>query len=611
MNFANLKIGTRLGLAFAMLLLFLAGICFLGVSNMARMDADAAILISHDFQKNKLSVSALDNVRGSVARVFEIVAAKDEQQSKKAKERLLSNTQKFDDALSKLAALLDYPEETAALNKISESRQRYVASYNQVLAYVASGDRAAASTLAFGEMYKELHSFADNLRAMNELQQKQFAEAGENSNQTYLAARKKMLFLSFGALLLSLLCAVWITLSITRPLNQAVAAAHQLSRGDLSVKIHTDAKDETGKLLSALAHMTDKLKQVIEGQQQVVAAANQGDFSARIDLTELQGFQKELGQQLNELVQTTGEGISDVIRVMGALSEGDLSKNIVKSYAGSFGELKLYTNNTVNKLFQVIEVQQGVIAAANQGDFSRQIDLTSLQGFQHQLGSGLNQLMSTTDEGINDVIRVMEALSEGDLTQTIVKPYQGSFEQLKQYANNTVSKLDQVIQGQKMVVSAANQGDFTARVELNGLNGFQKELGHGLNQLVITTGEGIADVVRVMSALSVGDLSKTISKSYQGSFGELKTYTNNTVSKLSQVIQGQKQVVEAANLGDFSVLVELDGLKGYQKELGAGLNTLVATTGSGIIDVVRIMSALSEGDLSQKIEKIIPVHSMI
>ncbi len=86
------------------------------------------------------------------------------------------------------------------------------------------------------------------------------------------------------------------------------------------------------------------------------------------------------------------------------------------------------------------------------------------------------------------------------------------------------------------MVASANRGNLSVRIDLNGLNGFQKEMGQGLNLLVATIGAGVSDVVRVMGALSDGDLSKTITQPYEGSFNELKTYTNNTVGKLSQVI---------------------------------------------------------------------------
>jgi len=603
MNFLKLKIGGRLGLAFLIILAFLGGITFLGITNMAALNGATEELIWNDYGKVQVCNDAISNARGSTARLFELAWSTDAAKSKEAAERLEANMGALDEDLNKLDAVIERKDARDILEKIKTAHDSYVISAGKVSALLAAKDRDAAATQAYGETYDLMHVMLNHFGEMNELQKQNFKTAGLDAVAVYEKGRKQMIALGVIALLVSIVAAFLITRSITRPLKNALQVANQLGNGDLNVRVETSSKDETGQVLSAIEHMVGKFKQVIEGQKQMVEAANHGDFSARIATEGLLGFQKEMGDGLNQLAETTGAGINDVVEVMRALSDGDLSKTITKPYEGSFGELKSYTNNTVAKLSQVIAGQQQVVQAANQGNFDGRVDLTGLSGFQKEMGDGLNQLVTTTGAGIADVVRVMGALSEGDLSKQIERNYQGSFAELKKYTNNTVMKLSQVIDGQKRVVEAANHGHFDARIELGGLHGFQKELGSGLNQLVATTGDGIDDVVRVLRALSDGDLSKNIDRNYEGSFAELKKYTNNTVSKLSQVIEGQQRVVHAANRGNFTVRIDLTGLNGYQKDMGSGLNQLVTTTEEGIADVVRVMGALSAGDLSGKITK--------
>jgi methyl-accepting chemotaxis protein len=240
----------------------------------------------------------------------------------------------------------------------------------------------------------------------------------------------------------------YITRSLLRQLGGEPAYAEtvmaRIAGGDLDVEIATKAGD-TSSMLAAVKGMVAKLKQVIEGQRAAVEAANRGNFDARVDLAGLHGFQKEMGEDLNQLMTTTGASIADVVRVMGAVSRGDLSNQIDKPYQGAFGELKEYTNNTVHKLTQVIEGQRRVVQTANRGNFDERVELAGLQGFQKEMGEGLNQLVATTSASIADVMRVMGAMSEGDLTKRIDKSYEGEFAKLKEYANNTVDKLAQVV----------------------------------------------------------------------------------------------------------------------------------------------------------------------
>ena len=86
------------------------------------------------------------------------------------------------------------------------------------------------------------------------------------------------------------------------------------------------------------------------------------------------------------------------------------------------------------------------------------------------------------------------------------------------------------------MIEAAGKGDYSARMDMNGKAGFFEKLAFGLNQLVETTDIAINDVVRVLSALSNGDLTQKIEGHYEGSFARLKDDTNQTVDKLTEVI---------------------------------------------------------------------------
>ncbi|WP_292937674.1 nitrate- and nitrite sensing domain-containing protein [Noviherbaspirillum sp.] len=154
----------------------------------------------------------------------------------------------------------------------------------------------------------------------------------------------------------------------------AAQVARDVAGGNLPADVVVKAGDQSS-MLYAMQNMVAKLKQMIEGQRRIVEAANHGNFDARIDLNGLQGFQKDMGEGLNQLVVTTGASIDDVVRVMGAVSEGDLTKSIDKSYEGAFGKLKDYTNNTVAKLSQVVaEVNGGAEAIASA---SEQVNVTA------------------------------------------------------------------------------------------------------------------------------------------------------------------------------------------------------------------------------------------
>lgn len=102
-----------------------------------------------------------------------------------------------------------------------------------------------------------------------------------------------------------------------------------------------------------------------------------------------------------------------------------------------------------------------IVEAAAKGDFSQSLPLAGKHGFFANLANGLNELMKVTNEGMHDVARVLSALAAGDLTQKIDAEYDGLFKRLKDDANATVEKLEEVIaniiEASSSVTTGANE----------------------------------------------------------------------------------------------------------------------------------------------------------
>jgi len=531
----NLKISGRLGLGFGCVVALLLLVSAISIQRLAASNDLTRLILEDRYAKFLLLEDALKNAMDNARQLRNILLASNDAEIERFRRMAETNRAEIAEDLNKLQKVVVLEKGKVMLKEIQHKLAALDPKYEQFYT-LAKTDRKAATDYLKGEFTPTNEAFWQALEALAKFQSELMDQSGEDVAVSYDATRTLVITLASGAVLLASLVAYLITMGIVRPLKTAVQVAEKLEAGDLSIHIDASSKDETGQLLNAMRNMVAKLNQVIGGQKQAIEAANRGDFNVRVDLNGLHGFQKELADGLNQLMATTGASLSDVVRVMGALSEGDLSKTITKEYQGAFDELKRYANNTVGKLNQVISGQKNAIEAANRGNFNTRVELGGLQGFQKELADGMNQLMATTGASVADVVRVMGALSEGDLSKTITKDYDGAFDELKRYANNTVAKLNLVIDGQKNVVEAANRGDFKARVDLAGMQGFQKDLGDGLNRLMVTTGASIEDVVRVMGALAEGDLNKTIDKQYEGSFGELKSYANNTVARLLQVV---------------------------------------------------------------------------
>jgi methyl-accepting chemotaxis protein len=140
-----------------------------------------------------------------------------------------------------------------------------------------------------------------------------------------------------------------------------------------------------------------------------------------------------------------------------------------------------------------------VVSGAVLGDFNQHINEGDKEGFFLQLAHGVNELMETSSTSLNEVVRVLGALSRGDLTETITNNYSGTFGQLKDDSNSTVEKL-------KEIVSQIQKASET-------INTAAKEIAAGNNDLSHRTEEQAASLEE--TAASMEELTSTVQANSQ------------------------------------------------------------------------------------------------
>ena len=370
--FSNMKVAVRLALGFGAVVLLLLVLSTVSMMRMAAMDQDTDLIMDDRYPKvvmaNEAAMRTLDNAR----QVRSMLLTTNEDEREKYKAATEANRAKVAEALGKLDKLINSDKGRALFKEITDKNAVLNPAYNELYSLIKNDPKKALDYLKddFVVINSAYLGALDNLvKFQNELMDQERIAANAN----YESTRTVIISLSVAAVLIAIALAWVITASLVKSLggepNYAAEVMRRISEGDLSGEVRTKPGDR-GSLLLTIKEMVAKLTQVIDGQRTVVAAANRGNFGARVDLNGLQGFQREMGEGLNQLATTTGASIDDVVRVMGAMSEGDLTQTIDKPYEGAFGELKKYANNTVGKLAQVVsEVNanaEGLAAASEE-----------------------------------------------------------------------------------------------------------------------------------------------------------------------------------------------------------------------------------------------------
>ncbi|MGJ8682719.1 methyl-accepting chemotaxis protein [Paraglaciecola sp.] len=174
-----------------------------------------------------------------------------------------------------------------------------------------------------------------------------------------------------------------------------------------------------------------------------------------------------------------------------------------------------------------------IVEAANKGDFSERIGTANKEGFMLNIAEGLNSLIETTDQGLQDIARVLMAISDGDLSKRIDGSYQGTFAELADYCNSTSENLTSMIgeirgaadvinsasseiasgnadlssrteqQASSLEETASSMEELTGTVRLNAENANQANgLASEASTVAIDGGELIQQVVETMTSIN-------------------------------------------------------------------------------------------------------------
>ncbi len=456
----------------------------------------------------------------------------------------------------------------------------------------------------------------------------------------------------------------------------AAEIANQIASGNLDIWIEADVADRTS-IIASMKKMHASLKERIETDQRIAAETTRikialdnvstnvmiGDNDCNIiymnksivsmfrdaesDIQKaLPAFQaqKLMGANMDQFHRNPAHQ-RGMISALSGNHKGQveigsrvfaLSANPVRNEKGERLGTVVEWNDRTAEVGAEREVA-GLVEAAVMGDFSGRIELAGKAGFFKSLGVGMNQLMETTEVGLNDVLRVANALSEGDLSQKITKEYAGLFGQAKDGVNSTVNSLNSIVaEIRSAVEAAAINGDFSTKMDMAGKQGFSKTLAELLNRLSEVTETGLKDVLEVAHALAQGDLTQTISRDYPGLFGQTRSGINETVQNLRQLVDSIKTAADligtaskqiAAGNSDLSTRTEqqassleetassMEELASTVKQnaenakhanqLAAGASGVAVRGGDAVKEVVATMDLINAS--SKKIEEIISV----
>src|SRR3569832_1543463 len=345
MKFANLKIGTRLAIGFACMLLLLSMVSGIGIWRLQAVDVTVSNLVNQDLKKAKL--------------INEWVGLADIT------------------AVRSIAALkVSEPEHMKHfLDEIAATTKRGLEMQKQLKASVESdpaANTAEANRLMEQEIKPKLAVLLEALGKLKEYQAHQIDITDDKVNAQSQSGQLLLVSLSIAALIVGIGFAFLITRSITRPMNQALKIAKTVASGDLTSNIQAESKDETGQLLSALKDMNDNQMRIVtqvRSGTDLIATASKQIASVNMDLssrTEEQASSlEETASSMEELASTVKQNADNSRQAnQMAVSASEVAAKggaVVSQVVDTMGAI----NDSARKMSDIIGVIDGIAFQTN------------------------------------------------------------------------------------------------------------------------------------------------------------------------------------------------------------------------------------------------------
>ena len=261
--FANMKIGLRLTLGFAVVLALMAALAVVGINGMSAVQGRLDEIVKDNMVKIKLNSDMSESVHIVVRITRTMILLDDPAAIAVERKKIDTARTKYNESWDALEKLPASDKGKAVRAKIKAAATEGRGDTDKVLDLaIANNDPEAVKllmTLAAPAAQKWQDALDENMALQDEGTKNDYAEA----QRGYDSAFTVMVTLAAVAIGLGALIAWVLTRSITKPVNEALNVANRLSEGDLTVRIDNPSKDETGQMLQAMQNMITKLSQVV------------------------------------------------------------------------------------------------------------------------------------------------------------------------------------------------------------------------------------------------------------------------------------------------------------------------------------------------------------
>ena len=323
--------------------------------------------------------------------------------------------------------------------------------------------------------------------------------------------------------------------NLTGQVRNIAEVATAIATGDLSRKITVDVRGEILLLKETLNTMVDQLRS-FAGEVTRVAreVGTDGRLGGQAVVPGVAGTWKDLTDNVNLLAANLTTQVRNIAEVTTAVARGDLSRKITVDVKGEILELKNTINTMVDQLNAFAgEVTRVAREVGTEGKLGGQAQVPGVAGTWKDLTDTVNVMAANLTEQVRGIVKVVTAVADGDLKQNLTVASKGEVAALAETINNMTDTLatfaDQVTTVAREV---GVEGRLGGQANVPGAAGTWKDLTGNVNLLAANLTTQVRAIAEVATAVTKGDLTRSIQVDARGEVAELKDNINTMIGNL-------------------------------------------------------------------------------
>jgi methyl-accepting chemotaxis protein len=368
-----LKISTRLGMGFTLLLILMVLMTGVGILRLQEVGSASDYVTDVRLPKERLVQEWLQGVQMNSVRTFALAKNDDPDDQKYFQDAMDGSSDKINKLQKQVEDMIKSPKDKELFDQVVASRAKYRDVREEVFKAKANkADDATINQLAKAKLIPAMDGYTGSIQAILDNEKGMIDQAGAEIQTAFLSGRTMLIGLLVVALLIGVFFAWLLSTSITRPLNRAVSIARTVASGDLSTQVEVSSTDETGQLMQALKDMSSSLHKTVSEVRhgtETIATASSEIASGNLDLS---SRTEEQASSLGETAASMGQLTSTVKQNADNARQANqlaVSASDVAVKGGSVVSEVIVTMESINesarKIVDIISVIDGIAFQTN------------------------------------------------------------------------------------------------------------------------------------------------------------------------------------------------------------------------------------------------------